>query len=169
VIRVHLDIDVHGWRPHVSEADKHGLLIDDRIYNVKDFDRTLVIDTRTQRVAKWITDYLKQSGNCMQKTIIFCVDTEHAARLRHALIVKNQDLVLKNERYVMRTTGDDGPGKEQLDNFIDPESPYTVLVTTSRLLSTGVDAQTCRLIVLDRSVGSMTEFKQMVGRGTRVA
>jgi type I restriction enzyme R subunit len=168
VIRVHLDVDVHGWRPHASETDKHGLLIDDRIYNVKDFDRTLVIDTRTQRVAKWTTDYLKQSGNRMQKTIVFCVDTEHAALLRQALIVENQDLVLKNERYVMRITGDDGPGKEQLDNFIDPESPYPVIVTTSRLLSTGVDAQTCRLIVLDRPVGSMTEFKQIVGRGTRV-
>ena len=168
VIRVHLDIDVHGWRPHVAETDKHGLLIDDRIYNVKDFDRTLVVDTRTQRVAKWISDYLKQSGNRMQKTIIFCVDTEHAALLRQALIVENQDLVLKNDRYVMRITGDDGLGKEQLDNFIDPESPYPVLVTTSRLLSTGVDAQTCRLIVLDRAVGSMTEFKQIVGRGTRV-
>jgi type I restriction enzyme R subunit len=104
----------------------------------------------------------------MQKTIVFCVDTEHAALLRQALIVENQDLVLKNERYVMRITGDDSPGKEQLDNFIDPEAPYPVIVTTSRLLSTGVDAQTCRLIVLDRSVGSMTEFKQIVGRGTRV-
>ena len=168
VIRVHLDVDVHGWRPHANETDKHGLLIDDRIYNVKDFDRTLVIDERTQRVAKWISDYLKQSGNRMQKTIIFCVGTEHAALLRQALIVENQDLVLKNERYVMRITGDDAAGTEQLDNFIDPESPYPVLVTTSRLLSTGVDAQTCRLIVLDRSVGSMTEFKQIVGRGTRV-
>jgi type I restriction enzyme R subunit len=168
VIRVHLDVDVLGWRPHVGETDKLGLLIDDHIFNIKDFDRTLVIDTRTQRVARWITDYLKQSGNRMQKTIIFCVDTEHAARLRQALIVENQDLVLKNERYVMRMTGDDPAGTEQLDNFIDPESPYPVIVTTSRLLSTGVDAQTCRLIVLDRAVGSMTEFKQIVGRGTRV-
>ena len=168
VIRVHLDIDVHGWRPHVAETDKRGLLIDDRIYNVKDFDRSLVVDTRTQRVARWITDCLKQSGNRMQKAIVFCVDTEHASALRQALIVENQDMVLKNERYVMRITGDDGPGKEQLDNFIDPESAYPVLVTTSRLLSTGVDAQTCRLIVLDRAVGSMTEFKQIVGRGTRV-
>jgi type I restriction enzyme R subunit len=168
VIRVHLDVDVQGWRPRVGEVDQLGHQINDRIYNVKDFDRTLVIDTRTQRVAKWITDYLKQSGNRMQKTIVFCVDTEHAALLRQALIVENQDLVLKNERYVMRITGDDGPGKEQLDNFIDPESPYPVIVTTSRLLSTGVDAQTCRLIVIDRAVGSMTEFKQIVGRGTRV-
>ena len=168
VILVHLDIDVHGWRPHAGEADKIGQLIDDRIYNLKDFDRTLVVETRTQRVARWITDYLKQSGNRMQKTIIFCVDTPHAAALRQALIVENQDLVLKNQRYVMRITGDDDAGKEQLDNFIDPESDYPVLVTTSRLLSTGVDAQTCRLIVLDRAVGSMTEFKQIVGRGTRV-
>ncbi len=168
VIRVHLDVDVQGWRPHVGETDKHGLLIDDRIYNVKDFDRNLIIDTRTQRVARWITDYLKQSGSRMQKTIIFCMDTDHAARLRQALIVENQDLVLKNERYVMRITGDDPAGTEQLDNFIDPESDYPVLVTTSRLLSTGVDAQTCRLIVLDRAVGSMTEFKQIVGRGTRI-
>ncbi len=168
VIRVHLDVDVHGWRPHVGDIDRAGRLIDDRIYNVKDFDRTLVIDARTQRVAQWISDYLRQSDNRMQKTIIFCVDTEHAALLRQALIVENQDLVLKNERYIMRITGDDAAGTEQLDNFIDPESPYPVLVTTSRLLSTGVDAQTCRLIVLDRAVGSMTEFKQIVGRGTRV-
>lgn len=168
VIRVHLDVDVHGWRPQLGEVDQRGLLIADRIYNVKDFDRALIIDARTQRVAQWITDYLKQSGNRMQKTIIFCVDTEHAALLRQALIVQNQDLVLKNERYVMRITGDDAAGTEQLDNFIDPESAYPVLVTTSRLLSTGVDAQTCRLIVLDRAVGSMTEFKQILGRGTRV-
>ena len=168
VIKVHLDIDVDGYRPVKGETDKRGQLIDDRIYNVKDFDRNIVIDTRTQRVAKWVSDYLKQSGDRMQKSIIFCVDTEHAAQMRQALIVENQDLVLKNERYVMRITGDDQAGTSQLGNFIDPESSYPVLVTTSRLLSTGVDAQTCRLIVLDRPVGSMTEFKQIVGRGTRV-
>ncbi|QOX79232.1 DEAD/DEAH box helicase family protein [Trichlorobacter lovleyi] len=168
VIKVHLDIDVEGYRPKTGEFDKQGLVIDDRIYNLKDFDRTIVIDTRTQRVAKWISDYLKQSGDRFQKTIVFCVDTEHAARLRQALIVENQDLVLKNERYIMRITGDDAAGQAQLGNFIDPESDYPVIVTTSRLLSTGVDAQTCRLIVLDRAVGSMTEFKQIVGRGTRV-
>jgi len=168
VIKVHLDIDVEGYRPKQGEVDKQGLLIDDRIYNVKDFDRTIVIDTRTQRVAKWISDYLKQSGDRFQKTIVFCVDTEHAALLRQALIVENQDLVLKNERYIMRITGDDAAGQAELGNFLDPESPYPVIVTTSRLLSTGVDAQTCRLIVLDRSVGSMTEFKQILGRGTRV-
>lgn len=138
------------------------------IYNIKDYDRNIVIDTRTQRVAKWVSDYLKQSGDRMQKTIVFCVGTEHAAQMRQALIVENQDLVLKNERYVMRITGDDPAGTSQLGNFIDPESDCPVIVTTSRLLSTGVDAQTCRLIVLDRAVGSMTEFKQIVGRGTRV-
>ena len=168
VIRVHLDVDVHGWRPHAGETDKHARPIDDRIYNLKDFDRSLVIDTRTQRVARWISDFLKASGQRMHKAIVFCVDTEHAAQLRQALVVENQDLVLKDARYVMRITGDDAAGTEQLDNFIDPESPYPVIVTTSRLLSTGVDAQTCRLIVLDRTVGSMTEFKQIVGRGTRV-
>jgi type I restriction enzyme R subunit len=168
VIKVHLNIDVEGYRPKPGEVDKQGLPIDDRIYNIKDFDRSIVIDTRTQRVAKWISDYLKQSGDRFQKTIVFCVDTEHAALLRQALIVENQDLVLKNERYVMRITGDDAAGQAQLGNFIDPESDYPVIVTTSRLLSTGVDAQTCRLIVLDRTVGSMTEFKQIVGRGTRV-
>ncbi|MBK7462542.1 MAG: DEAD/DEAH box helicase family protein [Betaproteobacteria bacterium] len=168
VIKVHLNIDVEGYRPEKGELDKLGLPIDDRIYNIKDFDRTIVIDTRTQRVAKWVSDYLKESGNRFQKTIVFCVDTEHAALLRQALIIENQDLAVKNERYVMRVTGDDAEGQAQLGNFIDPESTYPVIVTTSRMLSTGVDAQTCRLIVLDRAVGSMTEFKQIVGRGTRV-
>jgi len=168
VIKVHLDVDVQGYRPKAGETDKHGHLIDDRLYNEKDFDRTLVIDDRTQRVAKWISDYLKQSGDRFQKTIVFCVDTEHAARMRQALVNENADLVQQNARYVMRITGDDSEGTAQLGNFIDPESTYPVIVTTSRLLSTGVDAQTCRLIVLDREVGSMTEFKQIVGRGTRV-
>src|SRR5215210_4237289 len=127
VIKVHLDIDVLGYRPQKGERDKKGAPIDDRIYNVKDFDRTLVIDTRTQRVAKWISDYLKQSGNRFQKTIVFCVDTDHAARLRQALIVQNQDLVLKSDRYVIRITGDDPIGAAQLGNFIDPESPYPVI------------------------------------------
>ncbi|MDP2180050.1 EcoAI/FtnUII family type I restriction enzme subunit R [Methylicorpusculum sp.] len=168
VIKVHLDIDVEGYRPKKGETDRQGRLIDDRIYNIKDFDRNIIIDSRTRRVAKWISDYLKQSGDRYQKTIVFCVDTEHAALLRQALILENQDEVLKNERYIMRITGDDGAGIAQLDNFIDPESTYPVIVTTSRLLSTGVDAQTCKLIVIDRSVGSMTEFKQIMGRGTRL-
>jgi len=168
VIKVHLNIDVEGYRPEKGATDLKGQKIDDRIYNVKDFDRNIVIDSRTQRVAQWISDYLRESGDRFQKTIVFCVDTEHAALMRQALIIENQDLVLQNDRYVMRITGDDSIGKAQLSNFIDPEETYPVLVTTSQLLSTGVDAQTCRLIVLDRSVGSMTEFKQIVGRGTRV-
>ena len=168
VIKVHLDVDVEGYRPRPSETDRQGYEIDDRLYNQKDFDRSLVIDERTRRVARWVSDFLKQSGNRWQKTIIFCVDTEHAARMRQALLNENADLARQNPRYVMRITGDDAEGTAQLSNFIDPESTCPVIVTTSRLLSIGVDAQTCRLIVLDREVGSMTEFKQIVGRGTRV-
>ena len=127
-----------------------------------------MIDDRTKLVARKITDFLKESGDRYQKTIVFCVDTEHAASMRQALINENADLVSINHRYVMRITGNDKEGQEQIGNFIDPESTYPVIVTTSRLLSTGVDAQTCRLIVLDREIGSMTEFKQIVGRGSRV-
>ena len=168
VIKVHLNVDVEGYRPQHGEIDQYGHEIEDRIYNQKDFDRNLVIDERTKRVAKWVSDYLKQSGDRFQKTIVFCVDTEHAARMRQAFINENQDLVQQNARYVMRITGNDSEGAAQIGNFIDPEATYPVIVTTSRLLSTGVDAQTCRLIVLDREIGSMTEFKQIVGRGTRV-
>ena len=128
----------------------------------------LVIDDRTKLVARKVTEFLKESGDRFQKTIVFCVDEEHASRMRQALVNENRDLVAEDKRYVMRITGSDDEGKKELDNFIDPESRYPVLVTTSRLLSTGVDAQTCRLIVLDREIGSMTEFKQIVGRGTRV-
>jgi type I restriction enzyme, R subunit len=131
-------------------------------------DRTLVIDDRTKLVAKRVTEFLKETDQRFQKTILFCVDQEHASRMRQALINENADLFRENRRYVMRITGADKEGQDQLGNFIDPESTYPVLVTTSRLLSTGVDAQTCRLIVLDRPVGSMTEFKQILGRGTRV-
>lgn len=168
VIKVHIDKDIDGYRPEQGEIDKHGYEIEDRIYNQKDFDRYLVIDERTKLVARKVTEFLKESGDPYQKTIVFCVDTEHAARMRQALINENAELVQQNSRYVMRITGDDPEGTAQLGNFIDPEAPYPVIVTTSRLLSTGVDAQTCRLIVLDREVGSMTEFKQIVGRGTRV-
>jgi type I restriction enzyme R subunit len=168
VIKVHLDVDVEGYRPMPGEVDQYGHEIEDRLYNQKDFDHTLIIDNRTARVAKWVSDYLKASGDRFQKTIVFCVDTPHAARMRQAFINENADLVKQYPRFVMRITGDDAEGKEQLGNFIDPESKVPVIVTTSRLLSTGVDAQTCRLIVLEREVGSMTEFKQIVGRGTRV-
>ncbi len=168
VIKVHIDLDVQGYRPERGEVDRDGNEIEDRIYNTKDFDRTLVIDDRTKLVAKKVSDFLKESHDRFQKTILFCVDEEHAARMRQALINENKDLCDENHRYVMRITGSDNEGQAQLGNFIDPEAKYPVLVTTSRLLSTGVDAQTCRLIVLDRPVGSMTEFKQIVGRGTRV-
>ena len=168
VIKVHIDVDVHGYRPERGDTDREGNEIEDRIYNTKDFDRTLVIDDRTKLVAKKVSDFLKESGDRFQKTIVFCVDEEHAARMRQALVNENKDLCNENHRYVMRITGSDTEGQAQLGNFIDPEAKYPVLVTTSRLLSTGVDAQTCRLIVLDRTVGSMTEFKQIVGRGTRV-
>jgi type I restriction enzyme R subunit len=168
VIKVHIDVDVHGYRPERGDVDRDGNEIEDRIYNTKDFDRTLVIDDRTKLVAKKVSDFLKESHDRFQKTIVFCVDEEHAARMRQALINENKDLCNENHRYVMRITGSDAEGQAQLGNFIDPEAKYPVLVTTSRLLSTGVDAQTCRLIVLDRAVGSMTEFKQIVGRGTRV-
>lgn len=168
VIKVHIDRDISGYRPEQGQLDRDGQEVEDRIYNNKDFDRTLVLDDRTRIVARKVSDFLKESGDRMQKSIIFCVDQEHAARMRQALINENADLAQINHRYVMRITGNDKDGLDQLGNFIDPESPYPVLVTTSRLMSTGVDAQTCRLIVLDREVGSMTEFKQIVGRGTRV-
>jgi type I restriction enzyme R subunit len=168
VVKVHIDRDVEGYRPETGTLDRAGEEVEDRIYNQRDFDRTLVLDDRTRLVARKVTDFLKESGDRFQKTIVFCVDQEHAARMRQALINENPDLVAENHRYVMRVTGSDIEGQAQLGNFIDPESRCPVLVTTSRLLSTGVDVQTCRLIVLDRVIGSMTEFKQIVGRGTRV-
>jgi type I restriction enzyme, R subunit len=168
VIKVHIDVDVEGYRPEKGKVDREGNEVEDRIYNQKDYDRTLVIDDRTKLVAKKVSDYLRESGDRFQKTIVFCVDQEHAARMRQALVNENKDLCDENHRYVMRITGSDTEGQAQLGNFIDPEAKYPVIVTTSRLLSTGVDVQTCRLIALDRPVESMTEFKQIIGRGTRV-
>ncbi|MDE0146405.1 MAG: DEAD/DEAH box helicase family protein [Nitrospira sp.] len=168
VIKVHIDRDVEGYRPEKGRRDRSGKEIEDRIYNTKDFDRNLVLDGRTNVVARKVTEFLQESGDPFQKTIIFCVDQEHATRMRQTLVNQNTGLVDRNHRYVMRITGDDPEGQAELGNFIDPESKYPVLVTTSRLLATGVDVQTCRLIVLDREVGSMTEFKQILGRGTRV-
>lgn len=168
VVKIHIDRDVEGYRPRYGQRDREGNVVEDRLYNTKDFDRVLVLDDRTKLVARKVTEFLKDSGDRFQKTIVFCVDREHADRMRTALINENADLVAANHRYVMRIVGGDAEGQAQLDNFIDPQSRYPVIVTTSRLLSTGVDAQTCRLIVLDREVGSMTEFKQIVGRGTRV-
>ena len=168
VVRVHIDRDVEGYRPEPGQLDRYGEEIEDRLYNTTDFDRNLVLDERTKLVARKVSQFLRESGDRFQKTIIFCVDQEHAARMRQALVNENADLVDANHRYVMRITGGDPEGQAEIDNFIDPESRYPVLVTTSRLLSTGVDVRTCRLIALDRQVNSMTEFKQIVGRGTRV-
>lgn len=167
VVRVDLDIDALGWRPTDGQVDKYGELIEDRIYNVKDFDRTIVIDERTELVAKTITAYLKRTDP-MAKTIVFCNDIDHAERMRRALINLNPEQVKKNEKYVMKITGDDEAGKAQLDNFINPKQAYPVIATTSELMTTGVDAKTCKLIVLDQNIKSMTKFKQIIGRGTRI-
>lgn len=167
VVRVDIDVDVQGWRPTKGQTDKNGELIDDRIYNQKDFDRTLVIDERTQLVAETITSYLKRTDP-MAKTIVFCNDINHAERMRRALVNLNPEQVAKNEKYVMKITGDDEIGKAQLDNFINPKKSYPVITTTSELMSTGVDAKTCKLVVLDQNIQSMTKFKQIIGRGTRI-
>jgi type I restriction enzyme R subunit len=167
VIRVGLDKDLEGWRPEKGKLDRYGQEIEDRIYNDLDFDQNLILKKRTEVVANKITEFLKATDR-FAKTIVFCENIDHAERMRQALVNANADLAAANKRYVMRITGDDDEGKAQLDNFIDPESTFPVIVTTSRLMSTGVDAQTCKLIVLDRKIGSMTEFKQIIGRGTRI-
>ena len=167
VIRIGLDKDLDGWRPTVGQVDKYGNLIEDREYNASDYDRNLILEQRTKLVAQKITEFLKAT-NRYDKTIVFCDNIDHAERMRQALVNENADLVNENSKYVMRITGDSEEGKAQLDNFIDPEKRYPVIATTSQLMSTGVDAQTCKLIVLDKRIASMTEFKQIIGRGTRI-
>jgi type I restriction enzyme R subunit len=167
VVRVDLDKDLTGWRPDKGMVDKHGNEIEDRIYNQRDFDKNLVLEKRTALVAKKISDFLKQT-NRFDKTIVFCDNIDHAERMRQALVNENADLAAQNSKYVMRITGDNEEGKAELDNFIFPESKYPVIATTSKLMTTGVDAQTCKLIVLDQRIQSMTEFKQIIGRGTRI-
>lgn len=167
VVRVDIDVDLQGWRPTKGQTDLNGEVIDDRIYNQKDFDRTMVIDERTELVARTITDYLKRT-NPMDKTIVFCNDIDHAERMRRALVNLNPEQVKKNDKYVMKITGDDEIGKAQLDNFINPKKAYPVIATTSELMTTGVDAKTCKLVVLDQNIQSMTKFKQIIGRGTRI-
>ena len=167
VIRVNLNVDVEGWRPDVGKKDKDGQEVEDRIYNRKDFDRNLVIDERTNIVAKKVTEFLKGYDR-YAKTIVFCNDIDHAERMRTALISHNADIVIQNDKYVMQITGDNEEGKRELDNFINPEEKFPVIATTSELMTTGVDAQTCKLIVLDSEIKSMTKFKQIVGRGTRI-
>ncbi|GIN44775.1 DEAD/DEAH box helicase family protein [Bacillus paralicheniformis] len=167
VIRIGLDRDLEGYRPEAGKVDKYGYEIEDREYNIKDFERSLVIDDRTRVIASKITEFLKKTDR-FSKTIVFCVDIEHAERMRQALINENKDLYAENDKYIMRITGDNDEGKEQLDYFIDEESDYPVIAVTSKLMTTGVDAKMCKLIVLENNINSMTEFKQIIGRGTRL-
>ncbi|QKG55211.1 DEAD/DEAH box helicase family protein [Hymenobacter sp. BRD128] len=167
VVRIGTNVDLDGWRPEDGKTDVHGQLVGDRVYNLRDFDRKLVIAERTELVARKITEFLKAT-NRFAKTIVFCVDIDHAERMRSALANQNADLVRLDHRYVMRITGDNELGKMELDNFINPEEKYPVIATTSELMTTGVDAQTCQVIVLDSNISSMTKFKQIIGRGTRI-
>ena len=167
VLRVGLNVDLEDYEPEIGKKDKDGNEIEQRIYNRKDFDRSLVIDERTYMVAQRVTEFLKATDR-FSKTIIFCTDIDHASRMRSAIANLNSDLVAKNSKYVMQITGDNDEGKRELDNFINPQETYPVIATTSKLMTTGVDAQTCKLIVLDSNIGSMTEFKQIIGRGTRI-
>jgi len=167
VVKVTLDIDAEGWRPPKGFKDKEGKVVEDRLYNRTDFDRHIIVEERRQIVAQKITEFLKGSDR-FSKTIVFCVDIEHAEGMRKELANANADLVAINSKYVMQITGDNEEGKRHLDAFISPSELYPVIATTSKLMTTGVDAQTCKLIVLDSNIGSMTEFKQIIGRGTRI-
>jgi type I restriction enzyme R subunit len=167
VVRVTLNIDAEGWRPEQGKTDKEGIIIEDRIYNRKDFDRNIAIDERTEIVANKVSEFLKGFDR-FAKTIIFCVDINHAERMRSAISKYNADLVADNYKYVMQITGDNEEGKRELDNFTNPEEKYPVVATTSELMTTGIDAQTCKVIVLDANINSMTKFKQIIGRGTRI-
>lgn len=167
VVRIDIDKDVQGWRPSKGQVDEKGQLIEDRVYNQIDMDRTLVLKQRTELVAKKITEFLSATDP-YAKTIVFCDDIDHAERMRQALVNLNPARVKESRKYVMRITGDEIEGKAELDNFINPEERYPVIATTSKLMTTGVDAQTCKLVVLDQHIKSMTEFKQMIGRGTRI-
>lgn len=167
VVRIDIDKDLQGWRPSKGQTDKTGQLIEDRVYNQIDMDRILVLEKRTELVAKKITEFLVATDP-YAKTIVFCDDIDHAERMRQALVNLNPERVKENRKYVMRITGDEMEGKAELDNFINPEERYPVIATTSKLMTTGVDAQTCKLVVLDQHIKSMTEFKQIIGRGTRI-
>ena len=176
VVRVGLNTDLEGWRPYEGQRDIDGNEIEDREYNVKDFDRNIVIEERDIEIAKRIIKHIEENDR-FAKTIVFCDDIEHAERMRRALINEHavyckknnkNNLVKEDSRYIMRITGDDSEGKKQLDSFIAVDSVYPVIVTTSKLLTTGVDCKTCKLIVLNNNINSMTEFKQIIGRGTRI-
>ena len=167
VVRYGLDKDLDGWRPEPGQLDDEGQLIEDREYTISDFDRNLILKKRTRLVAQKITEFLKSTDR-FSKTIVFCEDTPHAERMREEIANCNPDLAAKNRRYVMRITGNDPVGKSQLENFMDPESIYPVIACTSKLMTTGVDTQTCKLIVIDKNIASLPEFKQIIGRGTRI-
>lgn len=162
-----INVDLEGWSPREGERDIYGQLIEQGFYNRKDFGRELALLKRREIVARRITQMLIKIGR-MTKTIVFCPDVDEAEAMRELLVSLNSDLCKKDARYVMRITGDDKEGKKQLDNFIDVDQQYPCIVTTSEMLSTGVDCKTCGLIVIDKEIGSMTEFKQIVGRGTRL-
>jgi type I restriction enzyme R subunit len=167
VVRIDIDRDVDGWIPPAGMKDDLGQEIEQREYNQKDMDRILVLNQRTKLVAGRVMKYLRATDP-FSKTIIFCEDIDHAERMRVAIVNAAGQLALDNPKYVMRITGDSTEGKNELDNFIDPESKFPVIATTSELLTTGVDAKTCKLIVLDKTITSMTVFKQIIGRGTRI-
>ncbi|MES0489321.1 MAG: EcoAI/FtnUII family type I restriction enzme subunit R [Leptospirales bacterium] len=167
VIRIDIDKDIYGWNPPPGMVDDLGKLIEDRTYTQKDMDRILVLNKRTKLVAERVMKFLRAT-DLFSKTIIFCEDIDHADRMRAAITNVAGQLAIDNPRYVRRITGDSPEGKIDLDDFTDSESKYPVVVTTSELLTTGIDAKTCKLIVLDKSIGSMTLFKQIIGRGTRI-
>ena len=156
-----------GWRPYYGQTDIYGNVIEDRIYNNRDYDYNIILQDRIDEVAREITEYLKSTDR-MQKTIIFCASEDHAERMRIALINRNSDMVKENPDYCVRITGSDVYGKSKLDYFISVSEPYPVIATTSELLSTGADCKMTKLIVLDKTVESMTTFKQIIGRGTRI-
>tara|TARA_R110001606_G_scaffold236192_2_gene384170 strand:+ start:1907 stop:4279 length:2373 start_codon:yes stop_codon:yes gene_type:complete len=166
VVRITTNVD-EGWRPTAGLIDKYGNEVEDRIYNLKDYDRTLAIDERTQIVAKKITEYLKATDR-YAKTIVFCVDIDHANRMRQALINENADIVANHWNYCVKITGDDEVGKQELDNFTDVEERFPVIATTSKMLTTGIDTKMVKFIVLESNIQSVTEFKQIIGRGTRI-
>ncbi len=168
VVRVILDKDIEGFRPEINQKDKYGNIIEDREYNIIDYDKKLILEKRTEAVAKYVSNYLKSRNMRMAKTIFFCANQNHAARMRNALVNENADMVQINDKYVMQITADNEEGKNQIINFCDKKSNYPVLVTTSKLLSTGVDTKTVEVIVIDNNINSIIEFKQIIGRGTRL-
>lgn len=168
VISVELDIDKNGYTPTSDKTDIDGNPVEQRTYTQEEFDRKIIVEERRQTVAERVTEFMKVNDCRYAKTIVFCESIEHAQDTVRRLENLNADLVAEDPRYIMQITGDNDIGKAQLDNFVDPNSKYPVIAVTSRLMSTGVDAETCKIIVLDRTIGSMTEFKQIIGRGTRV-